>query len=113
MKNIYTVNDLAKIFSVSKRTLHFYDKIGLLKPKTYNHSGYRLYEDEQINRLKEIVFYRDLEIDLATIKKLLENPKIDKIEILDNQRTKLITEGKRIDGLINKIENYIQIFKNS
>ena len=52
----YTVNHLAKLSGVSTRTLRYYDKIGLLKPLRVNSNGYRIYGDEQINLLQQILF---------------------------------------------------------
>ena len=56
----YTVSQLAKISGVSNRTLRYYDQIGLLKPARINESGYRIYEQEEVDILQLIVFYREL-----------------------------------------------------
>lgn len=67
----YTVKKLAELAGVSSRTLRYYDEIGLLKPERINSSGYRIYGQTQVNLLQQILFYRELDVDLETIMKLV------------------------------------------
>ena len=69
-----TVKDVSEIAGVSIRTLRHYDEIGLLKPTKLTEAGYRLYDDKALEKLQEIMFYRELEIPLSEIKTILENP---------------------------------------
>ncbi len=70
----YIIYQLAKSTDISSRTLRYYDEIGLLKPAYLNSSGYRIYCDEEINRLQEILYFRQMSLLLATIKTLLQKP---------------------------------------
>ena len=67
----YTVNKLAKLSGVSARTLRYYDEIDLLKPKRVSSNGYRIYGEDQVNMLQQILFYRELGISLDEIKEII------------------------------------------
>ena len=73
-----TVKDVSDITGISIRTLRYYDEIGLLKPTKLTESGYRLYNNKALEQLQEIMFFRELEIPLMDIKKIMENPNYDK-----------------------------------
>ena len=73
-----TVKDVSKITGVSIRTLRYYDEIGLLKPTELTEAGYRLYDNKTLEKLQEIMFFRELEIPLIDIKKIMDNPNYDK-----------------------------------
>ena len=73
-----TVKDVSEITGVSIRTLRYYDEIGLLKPAKLTESGYRLYDSEALEKLQEIMFFRELEIPLADIKRIIEHPDYDR-----------------------------------
>ncbi len=64
----YTVRKLAQIAGVSTRTLRYYDEIGILKPARINSSGYRIYGQKEVNLLQQILFYRELGVNLKNIK---------------------------------------------
>ena len=64
----YTVKQLSELAGVSGRTLRYYDQIDLLKPARVNESGYRIYGPQEVNRLQHILFYRELGVDLGTIR---------------------------------------------
>ena len=68
-----TVKEVSKISGVSVRTLHYYDSIGLLKPTKITDAGYRLYDDEAMERLQSILLYKHLEFSLKEIKMIIEN----------------------------------------
>ena len=84
-----TVKDVAEISGVSIRTLRYYDEIGLLKPTQITEAGYRLYDNKALEQLQEILFFRELEIPLVEIKKIMENPNYDKEKILATQKALL------------------------
>ena len=66
----YTINNLSKLAGVSTRTLRYYDEIGLLKPKRISTSGYRIYGEDEVNLLQQILFYKELGISLDEIKEI-------------------------------------------
>ena len=78
----YTVGKLAKISSISVRTLHWYDEIGLLKPVHCRENGYRYYEAEQLLQLQQILFFRQLGFKLSDIQKMLTDKDFDRIRAL-------------------------------
>lgn len=100
----YTVKKVAELAGVSVRTLHHYDQIGLLEPAAKSPSGYRLYSDAELERLQQILIYRELEIDLNTIKRILDNPAFDRRRALLEQREALLRRGRRIERLVSLID---------
>ena len=80
-----TVNQLAKQCSVSVRTLHYYDAIGLLKPAQTTEAGYRLYDDAAVERLYLILLFRELGFALKDIRGILDAPDFDRNRVLDQQ----------------------------
>ena len=67
-----TVNEVSKLTGVSIRTLQYYDTIGLLKPIQYTESGYRLYDDTSLERLQQILLFKELEFPLREIKWIID-----------------------------------------
>ena len=67
-----TVQEVSRLAGVSVRTLHYYDQIGLLRPTTVTEAGYRLYDDTALERLQQILLFRELEFPLKDIKTILE-----------------------------------------
>lgn len=96
-----TVNEVCKLASVSARTLHHYDAIGLLKPTAYTESGYRLYDDTALCRLQSILMFRELKFPLREIKAILDDPGFDRNEALDHQIKLLELQLEHISGLIS------------
>ena len=84
-----TVKDVSDITGISIRTLRYYDEIGLLKPTQLTETGYRLYDNEALARLQEIMFFKELEIPLSDIKIILENPNYNRKQALLNQKSLL------------------------
>ena len=74
-----TVKQVSDLTGVSVRMLHYYDQIGLLKPSAITKAGYRLYDDEAIVILQQILFFKELDIPLKEIKEIMINPNFDKI----------------------------------
>ena len=104
MKTHYTVRDLAKLSGVSVRTLHHYDEIGLLAPETRSDSGYRLYGQRELLRLQQILFYRELEVPLKEIARIMDDPNFDEREALHGHRNTLQNRQVRLGGLIATID---------
>lgn len=103
----YTVIKLARLASVSTRTLRYYDEIGLLKPLRVNSSGYRIYGREQVDRLQQILFYRELDVGLDEIKEILSSLDYDAVTALESHREKLLERKARLELLIGNVEKTI------
>lgn len=104
----YTVQKLARLAGVSTRTLRYYDKIGLLKPARINSSGYRIYGQNEVNLLQQILFYRELGLQLETIKEIINDPSFDRKEALQEHLEQLIEKKNQIDLLIKNVNKTIQ-----
>jgi len=111
MKKHYSVQQLAKLAGVSIRTLHLYDEIGLLKPSLRTEAGYRLYEEPELLRLQQILFYKELDFSLKDIGAILDDPDFDRIKALESHRTALQKRKKRIENLLTTIDKTIQHLK--
>ena len=96
-----TVNEVSKLTGVSRRTLQYYDKIGLLRPTEYTESGYRLYDDAALERLQQILLFRELEFPLKDIKDIVTISDFDKKKALDQQMELLELKKEHIENLIN------------
>ena len=100
-----TVNEVSKIAGVSVRTLHYYDGIGLLSPAKITEAGYRLYNDESLERLRHIMFFRELDFPLAEIKSILESSGFDRQRALSQQEELLRLRAERLQRLIELAHN--------
>lgn len=96
-----TVHEVSKLTGVSIRTLQYYDKIGLLHPTEYTESGYRLYDDTAMEKLQQILLFRELEFPLKDIKQIIESPDFDKGKALEQQITLLTLKKEHIKNLID------------
>ena len=103
-----TVKDVSEITGVSIRTLRYYDEIGLLKPTELTEAGYRLYDNKALEKLQEIMFFRELEIPLADIKKIMDNPDYDKEQALLAQKSLLEKKRNRLNGIIELITDVMK-----
>jgi MerR family transcriptional regulator, thiopeptide resistance regulator len=102
---VYTVKQLSKLAGISRRTLHYYDEIGLLKPSAMGENGYRYYGDEALLRLQQILFYRELDLRLNEIKSIVSNPDFDVMESLQAHKVALGERVERLNRLISTVEN--------
>ena len=96
-----TVNEVSKITGVSIRALQYYDTIGLLKPVEYTASGYRLYDDTSLERLQQILLFRELEFPLKEIKGIIDAPNFDRNKALEQQIELLTMKKEHLENLIN------------
>lgn len=103
----YTVQKLAQLAGVSSRTLRYYDEIGILSPARTNSSGYRIYGQKEVDRLQQILFYRELGIALETIKEIITSPTFDAELALKEHREQLLEKRKQLDLLITNVEKTI------
>lgn len=100
------IKEFAELTGVSVRTLHYYDEIGLLKPSEVDaQNGYRIYDEKSLERMQEILFYRELDFSLKTIMQILSSPDYDKQQALSRQRQLLIAKKERLEQLIVAIDN--------
>ncbi len=97
MKTVHEVSELA---GVSVRTLHHYDRIGLLKPTARSQAGYRLYSQDDLARLQNILLFRELEFPLKDIRSIVDSPDFDQDRALEQQIELLELRRERIDELI-------------
>jgi DNA-binding transcriptional MerR regulator len=100
----FRVKHLSKLAGVSVRTLHHYDRIGLLQPARMNEAGYRLYSEEDLTCLQEILFFKELDFSLAEIKSTLESPGYSRVEALIAQKNLLEMKIERLDKMIETID---------
>lgn len=100
----YTVKEVARLSGVSVRTLHHYDEIGLLKPAAVGANGYRYYGPEELLRLQQILFHRELGFPLAEIRDVLDAPGFDRIAALKAHRAKLAADARRARLLVRTID---------
>lgn len=100
----YTIQKLAQLAGVSTRTLRYYDEIGLLEPVRKNDAGYRIYGRQEVDKLQHILFYRALELDLATINGIVNHPNFDGVAALKEHRRQLLERRGQLDRLIVNVE---------
>ncbi len=103
-----TVNEVAKLTGVSVRTLHYYDEIGLLAPVETTEAGYRLYGDAELERLQQILFFRELDFQLKEIKAILQRSDFDKEDALQKHKELLIIKRNRLNGLIGLVDDTLR-----
>ena len=100
------INEFAKLVSVSVRTLHYYDEIGLLKPAFVDEQNdYRFYDEISLERMQEILFYRELDFELKSIRDILSSPDYDKQKALAEQRKLLILKKERLERIIAALDS--------
>jgi DNA-binding transcriptional MerR regulator len=105
------IKEVAELTGISVRTLHYYDEIGLLTPETAPASGYRLYSDQDLELLQQILFFRELGFPLKKIKEIIRDPSYDRQEALALQRKLLLEERRRLDRMIAVIDKTIRHMK--
>ena len=103
----YTVQKLGNLAGISTRTLRYYDEIGILKPARINSSGYRIYGEAEVNRLQQILFYRELGLGLDRIKGIVTASSFDGANALKEHRENLLEKRKQLDLLIANVEKSI------
>ncbi len=101
-----SVKEFAELTGVSVRTLHYYDEIELLKPAEIDeNNGYRFYDRTALERMQEILFYRELDFPLKSICEILSSPDYDKQKALAQQKKLLILKKERLERIISAIDN--------
>ncbi|WP_439649623.1 MerR family transcriptional regulator [Gracilibacillus salinarum] len=102
------VKEVAELTGVSIRTLHHYDKIGLLSPAKSAESGYRIYTEENLNTLQQILFFRALDFPLKKIKTIMTSDDYDRLEALEMQRDMLVSKRENIETMLETINKTIK-----
>ncbi|EYE87520.1 MerR family transcriptional regulator [Fervidicella metallireducens AeB] len=105
---MYKIKEVADMVGISVRTLHHYDEIGLLKPESITQAGYRLYTEKNLEKLQQILFFKELDFDLKTIKEILDDPDFDRKRALELHRQLLIKKRDRLNKIIECVENTIE-----
>ncbi len=104
----YRVKQVADLSGVTVRTLHHYDEIGLLKPAIRSEKKYRYYDENDLLRLQQILFYRELDFSLEQISKILDDPDFDFVQALKTHRQTLIQKHKQMDQLIQTLDQTLE-----
>jgi MerR family transcriptional regulator, thiopeptide resistance regulator len=107
----YTVHKLANLAGITVRTLHHYDEIGLLKPAFSGSNGYRYYEEKELQKLQQILFFRELEFSLDQIIEIMQAPGFDKLTALKEQRKMLLLKKDRVEGLLSTLDKTIHSYE--
>lgn len=101
---MYTVKELARLTGLTPRTLRYYDAIGLLCPQRGRENDYRLYGAEEVDRLQQILLYRDMGVPLEEIKNLLDAPGFDREAALREHLQRLRERRREVDALIRTVQ---------
>lgn len=104
----YKVKEVAELVGVSVRTLHHYDQIGLLTPAEVSEAGYRLYTNRELERLQQILFFREIGLPLQEIKDILDRPDFDRKRALETHKELLLEKRKRLDDILATVTKTIQ-----
>ncbi|MEA1961454.1 MAG: MerR family transcriptional regulator, partial [Bacillota bacterium] len=107
----YKVKEVADMVGISVRALHHYDQIDLLKPASISAAGYRLYTEQDLERLQQILFFRELDFSLQEIRAIVDNPGFDSQHALQAHKELLIEKKKRLEGIIQSIDQTINSVK--
>lgn len=102
----YTVQEAANLSGTTVKTLYHYQKVGLLFPHTVGDNGYRYYTDKELERLQQILFYRELDFSLDQIKTALENEP-NRLNCLETQKALLIARKERLTAILNTLDKTI------
>ena len=104
LKNMQPISQVAKLTGISPRTLQYYDASGLLKPSGYTATGYRLYDTEALEKLQQILFFKELGFKLKEIQEFISQPDFDKIAAYKKQKELLLLKRNRINRLIQLLD---------
>lgn len=105
----YKVKELGDIAGVTAKTIRYYDKIGILKPSKTNSLGHRIYCEEEVDRLQQILLYRELDVCIDVIKEIITSSTFDSMTALKEHKENLIEKKEQLDLLISNVENTIAL----
>ena len=107
MSDRITVGAVARMAGVTVRTLHHYDEIGLVQPAGRTESGYRTYGLDEVERLQEVLFFRELGFSLETIRDMVERPSYSRVAALEQQKELLEARAGRLAAIIDAIDRAV------
>ncbi|WLR43608.1 MerR family transcriptional regulator [Bacillus carboniphilus] len=104
----FSIKELASLSGVSTRTLRYYHEVGLLEPARISSSGYRKYDQKQVDLLQQILFYKEMGLKLELIKEIIYSSSFDHLTALKEHHKQLLHEKRRINELIKNVERTIE-----
>jgi len=107
----YTIKDIADLAGVTTRTIRYYDEIGLLSPANTGENRYRYYDQDSLLRLQQILFFRELDVPLKEIERIMSRPEFDLLGALENHRSALQSKASRLNTLMNTLDQTIALVK--
>lgn len=108
---MFTVKQLSSLAGVTPRTLRHYDQIGLLKPSSIGENSYRYYGEQEALRLQQILFYRELGLPLADIKRIMGRHDFDVLAALESHKTEISKRIARLEHLVRTVDDTISYLK--
>lgn len=112
-RRTYQVKEVAALAGVSVRALHHYDEIGLLVPRARTSAGYRLYDEDDLLRLQQILLERELGLPLEDIRRSLDDPDFDHLGALRAQRRELERRAQQTAALIRAVDHALAALENN
>lgn len=106
-KELFTVKDVVQITGITPRTLHYYDKINLLKPGRESKNSYRVYDINDLERLQTILFLKEMDLTLNEISDIMQLPKKEQSKILEMHYGRLRRKEQRLKTIINALDDYL------
>ena len=100
-----TVNEVSKLTGLTIRTLQYYDRIGLFKPSTVTEAGYRIYDENDLEKLFQIMMFRELEMPLKEIKRIMQDPGFDRTK---HRKELVALKAKGMDYEISQYEDWVK-----
>lgn len=107
-EHMKTVKEVSELTGISIRTLRYYDEIDLLKPAKVTEAGYRLYDESSLKNLRQIMFFREMEVPLSEIKVIMKDSESDNRKILETQKMMLEIKRNRLNGIIEWISDVLK-----
>jgi DNA-binding transcriptional MerR regulator len=107
----YSIKKIASLAGVTTRTLRYYDEIGLLRPASTGENGYRYYDWENLLRLQQILFFRELDVPLDEILLIMSQPDFNLVGSLEKHHKALTKQASRLEQLMKTLDNTISIIK--
>ena len=108
---MYTINELAKLAHISSRTLRYYDQIGLLKAQRKPDSDYRFYDDDAVNALQQILFFKSFGFSLAKIKEAMNLSQQKRLALLEEQYQLLLEQQAQLNKMIHTLSQTLVYYK--
>lgn len=110
-EDLFTVSQLATLSGSTPRTIRYYDKIDLLKPTFHDENGYRKYNLEQLDKLQQILYFKQFGFELTSIKAMLDADDYNIVASLEKQQSLLEREVKQKQILLNNLKQMVKYYK--